>query len=86
MEKIIYKGLETPTAGIEPTSPEGRGLAIRCNTTMRRGHEITGFNGNLKFIILCLLFLVGKIRIISEPQICLCRLLSLYTLLYPLFP
>lgn len=28
----------TPTAGIEPASPEGRGLAIRCNTIMRCGH------------------------------------------------
>ena len=28
----------TPTPGIEPGSPEGPGLAIRCNTIMRCRH------------------------------------------------
>ena len=34
----MWKGI-TPRAGIEPASPEGLGLAIRCNTTMRSRHE-----------------------------------------------
>ena len=32
-----FDGRETPTPGIEPGGPEGRGLAIRCNTAMRCG-------------------------------------------------
>ena len=33
----VVESSSTPTAGIEPASPEGPGLAIRCNTIMRRG-------------------------------------------------
>ena len=30
--------IRTPQAGIEPASPGGPGLAIRCNTIMRLRH------------------------------------------------